>query len=79
MAETDRHQLVKPATDNFIFEEEYTDEIYWGCFRKTVYVVIKQKTLYIYENKSNYLEQPGKPRLFFNLNYMNCLLGEDNL
>lgn len=78
MADTDRKQLFHPASQ-VIFEEEFTDSVFLGCFSHKVYLVIKQRTLYIYNSKSDYESCPAFPKLFFNLNHMTCTLEEDHI
>jgi hypothetical protein len=77
MAETDRRQLLAEATTPSVYQEEFIDQIYLGCFPHTTYLVIKQRTLYIYKSKREYEECPEKPKIFFNLSHMSCTLYED--
>ena len=56
MTDTDR-KLVQQQTSSD-FEEEFIDYVYFGCFSHKVYVVIKQRTLYLYDSQSSYQEYP---------------------
>ena len=77
MTDTDRNQLMTPGRNEFVFEGEYIDQIYFGCFSHKIYVVIKQKTLYLYASQEEYQEKPEEPKMFFNLNFINCTLDDD--
>lgn len=79
MTETDRNFISKRAKTEFIYEEEFIDKVFLGCFVQRVYVVIYQRTLYLYHNKSHYRDNPSTPFLFFNLNHMNSTLTEDSV
>lgn len=38
-----------------------------GCIRQSCYVLLKKGTIYIYDSKKACLNNPQRPRLFFNL------------
>ena len=79
MTETDRNLLTFPVRTNSSYEQEFIDSFFLGCFSHIVYVVIKQRTLYVYASRSEATNQTHLPNLFFNLNYMDAVLEEDSL
>lgn len=38
------------------------------CIKQTCYVMLKKSTVYVYDSKRSCLNNPQKPKLFFNLN-----------
>ena len=81
MTETDRRlcSSARSPDDYSLFEGEFIDRIYLGCFVKRLLVVVKQKTLYMYHSRRQYHEHPDQPFMFFNINHMNSTLTSDSV
>lgn len=74
MMESDRRLTCLKSKGGFVYEEEFIDKVYLGCFAHRVFVVIRQRSLYLYGSKMDYINNPNSPKLFFNMNYMNSTL-----
>lgn len=79
MIDTQRTLAPKHSSSDCIYRELFFDRVFLGCFVNRVYVVIKQRTLYLYPNQKEYQDRPDCPQMFFNLNHMNCSLSEDSV
>ena len=54
MSDTDRKQLFPNQQTSPIFQEEFIDSYVFGCFSHKIYLVINQRTLYLYPSQSDY-------------------------
>lgn len=81
MTDTDRRLCPSTNTPNnySLYEGEFIDRVYLGCFVKRILVVVKQKSLYLYQSRRHYQEHPDKPYMFFNINHMNSTLTQDSV
>jgi hypothetical protein len=79
MCDTDRNQLILGSSPGFTYEESFIDQVFLGCLKHWVFAIVRNRTLYLYNSKDDYLAAPEKPKMFFNLNHINCTLDEDSL
>jgi hypothetical protein len=47
---------------------EFIYKFLLGCIKQTCYAILKKGTIYIYNSKRSYLNNPQKPKTFYNLN-----------
>jgi len=55
MIETDRKLNKKVTLD---FEEKFISNCYFGCLVKHCFVVLKKRSLLLYDNRKQYLIEP---------------------
>lgn len=79
MIETERGLAVRQSRPEFVYEEQFFDRVFLGCFVNKVYVVIKQRTLYLYHSRNHYQDNPTTPYMFFSINHMNSTLTQDSV
>lgn len=55
------------STPDNSFEGKFIRKVILGCFVDYVFVIIKNRTLYIYNSRQHYKTKPREPVCFFNL------------
>jgi hypothetical protein len=76
MTETERYmkETLQPT-----YQEKFIKRKFLGCFIHYTFVVIKKRSLFVYQSEDVYQENPNIPLTFFNLSFLNCTLKENSL